>query len=436
MDGMIYHTIVTHENPDLDAILSSLLLKQFGEELFSGVSKAKMDFVSAGALYKGENAQKLLAQGIITVDTGGGQFDTHPDENNKVDQTKLNRSASDLVAEYLGKLDDPQWKLIIEYTRIHDSTGTSLISSDQIHHLTSIQSILNGLKILFPGDNNKMIELGSLILKSIANYYNKDWESTMAEMNAMLASKVRFFLNELVNVPDEVKEKLITWTTRIENKDPKAFPTKELDITVNIRTIFLGAWEEDENKGIELLHLCLDAIIAREQDWYDAVIDLKENAVVKQIEKAKICFIKSFNPLVIKASRFVEKADITIFQDGKSESITFLIRKHGRIRNGIFRKLIQSIRIAECVELNLEHKSQKLSEMGDAYSWFFHQSGNFIINGSAKAKIFTPTKIKIEDLLQLTYCEVGLFLESKTTYEYPGKYRNAINKHKLSNLFR
>ena len=111
---MNYNTIVTHENPDLDAILSSLLLKLFGEKKFPGVTTAKMEFVSAGTLYKGERSQKLLEQGIITVDTGGGQFDTHPDDNNKVDRDKLNRSASDLVAEYLGVIDDPKWNLLIE----------------------------------------------------------------------------------------------------------------------------------------------------------------------------------------------------------------------------------------------------------------------------------------------------------------------------------
>ena len=432
---MIYHTIITHENPDLDAILSSLLLKLFGEEKFPGVSKAKMEFVSAGVLYKGENAQNLLEQGIITVDTGGGQFDTHPDENNKVDRAKLNRSASDLVAEYLGILSDPQWKLIIEYTRIHDSTGVSLISSDQIHHLISIQSILNGLKILYPSDNHKMIEMGSLILTSMAHYFKKDWDGSIDEMNALLASKVSSFLNELVDVPNEAKEKLFKWVGRIEDRDAKAFPTEALDLAVNIRTIFLGAWSKDQHGGLELLKLCLDAIIAREYHWYNAIIDIKENALVKKIGKVKICFIKSTNPLVIKASRFVEKADLTIFQDGKSESITFLIRKHGRIKNGIFRKLIQSIRIAECVELNLDYENGKLNAMGDAYNWFFHQSGNFIINGSAKAKIFTPTKIKIEDLLQLTYCEVGFFLNVKDPIEYPDQYRGEINKHKLSNLF-
>jgi len=334
---LIYHTIVTHENPDLDAILSSLLLKQFGEEKFPGVSKAKIEFVSAGTLYKGENAQTLLDRGVIMVDTGGGQFDTHPDENNKVDRSKLNRSATDLVAEYLGIIYDPLWKLLIEYTRIHDSTGVSLFSSDQIHHLTSIQSILNGLKILFPDDNIKMVEIGSLVLMSIANYYNKDWEGQMVEMNALLASKVSVFLNELYDVPEDVKEKLLKWTARIENMDPKAFPTKELDIAVNIRTIYLGAWSTDKNKGSELLKLCFDAIIARENQWYKAIIDLKENAIVKKIGKVKICFIKSINPLVIKASRFVAKADLTIFQDSNSESITFLIRKRGHIRYGIFR---------------------------------------------------------------------------------------------------
>lgn len=64
-------TIITHINPDPDAITSVWLLRRFEKEL----SEASVKFVNAGETIDGNPAD--TNSDIIHVDTGGGQFDHH-----------------------------------------------------------------------------------------------------------------------------------------------------------------------------------------------------------------------------------------------------------------------------------------------------------------------------------------------------------------------
>lgn len=63
--------IVTHFNPDLDAVTSIWIVKKF----WQGWKKAKLEFVPAGETYRG---QPVDADGkILHLDTGLGEFDHH-----------------------------------------------------------------------------------------------------------------------------------------------------------------------------------------------------------------------------------------------------------------------------------------------------------------------------------------------------------------------
>ncbi|MCB0642715.1 MAG: hypothetical protein KDC44_13800, partial [Phaeodactylibacter sp.] len=121
MEPIPVQKILTHEHPDLDAIMSVLLLKKFGAELFPGVQEAEVIFSPAGTLPEGKSPRQLEKQGIIAVDIGGGRFDSHPSET--TGKAKADRSATDLVAETLGVLNHPDWEELIEFSRLHDTTG-------------------------------------------------------------------------------------------------------------------------------------------------------------------------------------------------------------------------------------------------------------------------------------------------------------------------
>lgn len=66
-------TIVTHFNPDLDALTSIWLVKRF----LSGWEKAEVSFVPAGKTLEDKGPDENSE--VIHVDTGGGKFDHHQD---------------------------------------------------------------------------------------------------------------------------------------------------------------------------------------------------------------------------------------------------------------------------------------------------------------------------------------------------------------------
>ena len=158
--------IITHEHPDLDAALSVLLFKEYGEIRFPGAREAPIEFHPADKLPDGKTAEELEKEGIIALDIGGGRFDSHPTRNRK-NKNKWERCASDLVAEEFGVLDDPKWSRLIEYTRLQDTTGQSLASKDFLHHLVSLNSILLGFQILYNEDSHRILEHSIDVLKYI-----------------------------------------------------------------------------------------------------------------------------------------------------------------------------------------------------------------------------------------------------------------------------
>jgi hypothetical protein len=88
--------IVTHQNPDLDAIMSVWLLKRF---LTSQWGTAKVWFVQAGKTIAPETLDQLGIENereVIHVDTGMGEFDHHQEERGQ-----MRICAASLVYDYL-----------------------------------------------------------------------------------------------------------------------------------------------------------------------------------------------------------------------------------------------------------------------------------------------------------------------------------------------
>lgn len=68
-------TIVTHLNPDLDAVFAVWLIKRF----LPGWSKAEVKFVPAGETWEGKPVDSDLE--VLHCDTGGGRFDHHKNDD-------------------------------------------------------------------------------------------------------------------------------------------------------------------------------------------------------------------------------------------------------------------------------------------------------------------------------------------------------------------
>jgi len=442
MDKIPIKQLITHVNPDLDAMMSVLLMRTFGEEKYPGASSVGIEFCSAGKLPDGKTAKELEQEGIIALDIGGGRFDTHPTEE-KDNESKRELSATDLVAKGLKVLEqEPAWEALVTYTRLQDTTGHSMYSSDYLHHLVAIHTIILGLEIRCKGDSKAKLEQGMLLLRNIPEYTKAEKQS-IEEENARLLKLIEdYLLDHKIDTKTPLKQhrKLSEWYKRLKAAAANTFPSDLLDQLVNIKTLVLGAfYYKGEAHAYKVLELSLNAILAREQQWVDALKEIeKGNVLYRRInKKITVIGIESQNGLVIKAARYKRRADLILFRDANNGGTSILINRKGVLGKRFDMKALAArIRLVESCETNTtkDLDYEQLTSIGEYGGWFVHQSENFIIKGSSKAPDFIPSKIPLKDLAQVIYNYVGE--QYKHHHFVPRQYKEALDGYQMHRMMK
>lgn len=432
MEKIKVNRILTHENPDLDGMLSVLLLRKFGSKLFDGVSQAEVVFHPAGELPGNMSPEQLEKTGTIAVDIGGGRFDSHPSKQSG--KAKKTHSAADLVAKELGVIDNTNWKDFIEYARLHDTTGYSLTSRDHVHHLFALHSIIEGLTLLNRDNSAKILEQGIEIIQCIPAA--KEYEAEPGQ-NGMLLELLLEYINEKgvsVEEPAEQHEQLITWLTRLKKEDINLESEDKTDRLVSLTTIFKGAFysfKGNKQAIMNILTVCLDAVLERQLKWVNALKQFESVSVVEKIDKLVITTVLSENSLIIKAARFKTHPDILIYSDPVTRSVTIFIQRKGFLSNFPFQKIVAYIRLAEATENNENVDYADLEKVGSYQGWFLHQSMNLLIRGSRKQLTFVPTSLSLETIRAL----IKVVLDKNGHKSVPEKYQSAFLAY-VNPLFR
>lgn len=151
-------TIVTHFNPDLDAIASIWLIKRF----LTGWEKAEVAFVPAGKTLSDELAD--VNPEVVHVDTGRGKFDHHQDQARK--------PACGQVLEELKRAED-RFRYDEAAERLVDVVSEADLGghihwpeSQTDRYEFSLDSLIAGLKKQ-GFDDQKLIEWGLVLLDAI-----------------------------------------------------------------------------------------------------------------------------------------------------------------------------------------------------------------------------------------------------------------------------
>lgn len=404
--------ILTHDHPDIDAMLSVLLLRKFGEEKFPGAAAAEVFFAPADELPDGKTAEELEREGIMAVDIGGGRFDTHPSGTTH-ETIKRDRCAADLVAEALGLLEHPQWKDIIEYTRQQDTTGQSLRSTDFIHHLTAFPTILQGFNLMYESNSQQILEAGHKLL-SVLPVYSKKIKAEedltfIFDLIKNMADKYFQYRGIDLKNPHPANMLLAEWRNRLESAPETAFSPIDQDRIISLPALMIGFWfssGKEKQKVQQNLSLCLDAVTTREKSWHHAIGEFDKKSVVEKLRKVHLVSIQSPNGLVIKAARFRRKADMIIYRNPQSRATSILLNRRGLLNKFSLKNLAAKIRIAECIKLREKPDYHNIKELGSVHDWFLHQSENLVVRGSKKAAHFTPSHLEMTELFELAKSEI------------------------------
>jgi len=155
--------IVTHLNPDLDAMTAVWLLKRFGGGEFN---EAEVEFLPAGETYKNERIDS--DENVIHVDTGLGRFDHH--------QTDKRTCAARLVFEWLGMekekvaRDEALSRMVALVEEIDFEAGDLMYpqpDNDRYAFLFNERQIIGGWYRKLPGQSDKMMEMGMVVLDGV-----------------------------------------------------------------------------------------------------------------------------------------------------------------------------------------------------------------------------------------------------------------------------
>ena len=152
-------TIVTHINPDLDAITSVWLLIRFGGTDFRD---AHFSFVPAGERLGKDDEQ------IVHVDTGLGMFDHHQKDRGREDT-----SASKLVYEWLideGKITKSEpLRRIVELVNQFDHFGEYFWPDPlEYRYEFFLGNLINGMKLgKYVSDDDQLVQFGMRCLDGI-----------------------------------------------------------------------------------------------------------------------------------------------------------------------------------------------------------------------------------------------------------------------------
>lgn len=159
MSPPFIRSLLLHESPDLDAALSSWLMRRFGESRYPGVKDAVLSFSPVGVLPGGRSAEELEGDGTLALDNGGGRLDNHG-------QT-VPTSSSSLVATDLGIDQDRALEKLLLFVHRNDVLGEGIRSSDPTDQLLSLPTILRGLNVLFPDNPTKVVEETHLLFDAM-----------------------------------------------------------------------------------------------------------------------------------------------------------------------------------------------------------------------------------------------------------------------------
>ncbi len=433
--------IVTHRSPDLDAVLSIYLLRNYAIQRYPGVNTAPIVFMSAEQLSDGKtNAASLEKEGVLAVDIGGGRFDTHPVSGHS-NVEKSETCASQLVAEDLGLSQDIRFRFLLPFVVMQDSRGESLKSRDATHHLMAPPSLLDGLHRLLQNDELVVEHCISLLegfIKS-ASEAERPREETAQRFDRALAAWLE---NEYQpEAPYERREnivweseglshylakshgwerrrdleKLLLVAARLLHNSENALPVDEAERRILLPECINGLalmYGEEHDLYRKSISRFLASLVRREADWFSALREVKRSARVIKNQGNTLVAIASRNGLVIKAVRYKLKAEAVLYYEPESGAVTVqsnpLTQKKSVLN---MPRLVARLRTAEHVKQHKKGAVQNPDEIGLIEGWFLHTSANLINRGSPKAPDVQPTVLSYQELIDLVRGE--LFPEDK-----------------------
>lgn len=235
--------LITHSNPDLDAVSAIWLFKRF----IDGWEDCEHAFVPAGETYK----KAGIHTNVIHVDTGMGEFDHH--------QTDGDTCAAKLVYEYMVQNKDEASPAHGQVKHFHEEALSRMIAViNDFDHFRQVDfpeanadryqfllvDILGGLNLTFSGTGSGDIELVHFAMAALDGIYRVFQNKVTAEHEIEEGNKLEVSTKHGKAIGFEVANDAVLDISQKQGyviavrKDPrrgymriKALPGRSIDLT-------------------------------------------------------------------------------------------------------------------------------------------------------------------------------------------------------------
>lgn len=156
--------VVTHINPDLDAICSVWLIKRFWPEW----QKAASCFVKGGERYRSRNdGQWVEGENLIHVDVGLGKFDHHQDQK-RPPATVLVWQETRQFLQKKNQYRIQALERLVEIVRQVDSGDfIKWVESPTDRYYFNLSAIIDGWKLVYRHKNDERLDWGMICLDGV-----------------------------------------------------------------------------------------------------------------------------------------------------------------------------------------------------------------------------------------------------------------------------
>lgn len=417
--------IGVHVRPDIEEILALAMLSIHGESSFPGVSKAAVKFVNPeDPDCDGKAAEE---QGVLMVGVGHGRLDEHPKNG---ERGKEGECAATLVAKELGIFNLPEWKRLLAFVTANDLEGVG--SAFDIGYIP---------KILYGRMPHKNVFLWAF--KAVLAIHNEEKENIRlgvvydAQKDAWLFDRIfamwlkRKFGEKEISEKESLdfifddSDKTLGTALWISDKlgvarDPALEQLMEFakdrstaSDMFNIRgvpaIIFRHCQARDYDGRADVMDWAFTALEAKYEEQIKFTTTTAEefklksqiNTFVYRGRKLKMAVLPDCdNPQIAKFARSKAGGYVAvIIQQNRSGNVQIFTNRRCGIDLG---KLAQSLRFAEqeaagSIEVT---DSDRLQSEGMLARWYYHHTGQMLLNGSLKAKV-PPTCLSLAKIGEL-----------------------------------
>lgn len=351
-DGVIKKTIdeiITHPTVDIDAAAVPAILN------YAGVHLPRLTFeaLDRGGRIRGMTPEKLLAEGIMTVDVGGGEFDHHPAERFP------GECATTLIYKLIpGIMKNEKLDKFVSFVLSRDTKQTQ-----QPFDLSHICKIL--------ATNNED--------RAVCRYVSEAFEAWMC-LNSSTPNKELFLkiFEEFAKGKKNIPQIILKYKDNVENDKTSNIPDLLRITAENTRDLVRIVLEEAYQNQVEFDE-------ARKMMEKVPRVALEGN-FQRELGDRFLTFAQTDNKQFVKAALY-EGFSVIIVKNSKGQVQIFSQANHH-----IPMSDIASAIVAEEIKVSGNEGGQR---------WYFHQAAKSLLNGSRTTPNQIPTALSLEKIVEI-----------------------------------